>query len=88
MNGKIFNVVSQSLQKLCDVPANAITPETKIVEDLYLESVDFVDFIFDLEEALNLKVNIVEMNVKLSNGGTKRFRELKVRDICDYLESL
>jgi acyl carrier protein len=77
-----------TLKKFCKDSIIPINAETKIVEDLGLESIDFVDFIFELEKAVNLKIDIVHLSVALSQGTAKRFREVKVADIAAYLKTL
>jgi acyl carrier protein len=77
-----------TLKKFCKDSIIPINAETKIVEDLGLESIDFVDFIFELEKAVNLKIDIVHLSVALSQGTAKRFREVKVADIASYLKNL
>ena len=77
-----------TLEKFCPDSTTQINADTKIVEDLGLESIDFVDFIFELEKAVNLRINIVHLSVVLFQGTAKRFREVKVSDIADYLKNL
>lgn len=77
-----------ALQKFCPDLKFSITADMKIVEDLGLESIDFVDFIFELEKLLNIRIDIVHLSVALSQGTAKRFREVKVSDIANYLKTL
>lgn len=87
MNSPMNQKIMKALTSFCP-DSSAINPETKIIEDLGLESIDFVDFIFDLEKEIGMPIDIVKLSVALSQGTNKRFREVKVCDLADYLEKL
>lgn len=76
-----------ALKNFCPDNSN-INSETKIIEDLGLESIDFVDFIFELEKLTGNHIDMVKLSVSLSQGTNKRFREVKVKDLAAYLETL
>ncbi|MFA6237031.1 MAG: phosphopantetheine-binding protein [Bacteriovorax sp.] len=88
MNDNYLQSTISVLQNFCPDLKTPITPETKIVEDLGLESIDFVDFIFELEKIVNLRIDIVQLSIALSKGTTKRFREVRVADIANYLKNI
>lgn len=77
----------EALKKICP-PQTVITGDSRISEDLGLESIDFVDFIFELEKLTKIRLDIVQMTVAISEGSSKRFREVKVSDIVDYLHKV
>jgi acyl carrier protein len=75
------------LKIFCDSDA-LITEETKIVEGLGLESIDFVNLIFELEKIVNKRIDFTHLSVALSGISGRRFREINVGDIVNYLRSL
>lgn len=87
MTQDLLAITINTLQKFCPDLSFPITAEMKIVEDLGLESIDFVDFIFELEKAANLRIDIVHLSVALSKG-SRRFRAIKISDIAQYLQTL
>lgn len=76
-----------TLRNFCP-DTSRVTPETKIIEDLGLESIDFVDFIFELEKLIGKHIDIVRLSVALSQGTNKRFREVRIKDLAEYLDTL
>lgn len=88
MNDFYLESTISILQKFCPDVKSSINSETKIIEDLGLESIDFVDFIFELEKIVNLRIDIVQLSVALSKGTSKRFREVRVADVAKYLNNL
>jgi acyl carrier protein len=66
--------VKEIIAKKFDVPLEKITPETRLVEDLRVDSFGAVELMFELEETFEL--NIPDSD--LERVGT-------VKDIVDYL---
>ena len=55
-NQEIEQKVKQILSKKLDVELDKITPETRLAEDLGLDSFGAVELMFELEEAFALKI--------------------------------
>ncbi|MGE5545932.1 MAG: acyl carrier protein [Solirubrobacterales bacterium] len=53
---EIFTTLSGYLQELFEVPAEAITLEAKLFEDLDLDSIDAVDLVVKLQELTGKKI--------------------------------
>ncbi len=77
-----------ALRKICTDPAVIILPETKIMEDLGLESIDFVDFVFELERVTGVEIEITDLSVALSHVSGRRFRQIAVSEIADYIAKI
>lgn len=73
----IFEHVVQALAEQFEVPAETITMETSLVDDLGADSLDVVELIMTLEETFSISISD-EDAVKLDT----------VAKIVDYIESL
>jgi len=73
-NQEIEQKVKQILSKKLDVELDKITPETRLAEDLGLDSFGAVELMFELEEAFALKI---------PDSDIEHVRTVK--DICAYL---
>jgi len=72
----MFDKVGNIIVKYTDVPKEDITPETNMLNDLGLASIDFIDMICDFEEEFEREVP------------ERDFRRLTtVRKIVDYIEA-
>lgn len=56
-NEEILNVMQSTIESYVDLEGLEITPETKLQEDLKLNSYDFMSIIGDLEENLDVEVD-------------------------------
>lgn len=64
-----------------------IHPETKLVSDLNLESIDFVDLIFECEQRLGFQIDLNDLvqTTAAATVGFKRFQEITLQDIVSYI---
>ncbi len=53
---EIFTALSGYLQDLFEVPADSITPEARLFEDLDLDSIDAVDLVVKLQDLTGRKI--------------------------------
>ena len=53
---EIFDKIKNSLVEALGVDEDEVTPEATLVGDLGAESIDFLDIVFRLEKAFNIKV--------------------------------
>ncbi|MFA5167925.1 MAG: phosphopantetheine-binding protein [Candidatus Omnitrophota bacterium] len=56
MEKELFTKVQQTLAGALGVDGSDITPEASLKRDLGAESIDFIDIVFRLEKAFNLKI--------------------------------
>lgn len=87
MQDEIFNCIVSSLKRISNQQI-VIDRQTKIMEDLGLESIDFVDFVFELEKAVKIPLDITQMSIVLTKTSGRRFKEVTVADVESYLLSL
>lgn len=69
-------VIEVLAEKSC-VDANTISPETSLVDDLGMDSLDAMEAVFQFEEQYGVEIDDEDM---------RQFR--KVKDVVDYIISL
>ena len=58
---EVFSKVQEVLEDALGVDEDEVTPEAKLVEDLGAESIDFLDIVFRLEKAFEIKIEQSEL---------------------------
>ena len=53
---EVYEKVKETLVEALGVDEEEVTPQAKITSDLGAESIDFLDIVFRLEKALNIKI--------------------------------
>lgn len=71
----MYDKVKEILERLVENDATVITPESKLVKDLGLSSLDLVNAVVEFEEAFDIEV---------SDADIQGFQT--VGDIVEYLE--
>lgn len=56
MEAEILQKIQETLSAALGVEKNDVTPEASLVRDLGAESIDFIDIIFRLEKAFDIKI--------------------------------
>ena len=58
---EVFEKVQEVLEDALGVDDDEVTPEATLVGDLGAESIDFLDIVFRLEKAFNIKIDQSEL---------------------------
>jgi acyl carrier protein len=53
---EIFATLSEYLQEMFELPADKVTPDAKLFEDLDLDSIDAVDLVVRLQDLTGTKI--------------------------------
>ncbi len=61
MKSEIVEKVNEFLNEEFEIESNLLTPEANLVEDLGIESLDFVDIVVIIEKEFGFKVNREDM---------------------------
>ena len=77
MNTKMFEEFKETLSEYVDTPAEEITEDSKLIEDLGMNSFQFMSLLGDLEEEYEVEVDAAEVR-NLRNVG----------EACEYIEKL
>lgn len=64
----------------------SVTPESKIIEDLGLESIDFIDLIFELERKFKVEIDLNMLGLELAKYKERRFTEVRISDLQEFVK--
>jgi acyl carrier protein len=87
---EIFDKVRQTLVDALSVEDDEVKPEATLTEDLGAESIDFLDIVFRLEKAFNIKIPQEELIPReiLSNPDYVADRKLNARGLAALRSSM
>lgn len=88
MASEIYGVILDAVEVITRRPRSSLQPETKLVSDLEMESIDTIDLLFEIEKRLGLSLNLAEVfqNQRRTEGQKHQF-DLELRQLADYLEA-
>ena len=61
---RVLEVVKRAVAESLAVPAAEITLESRLIDDLGADSLDFVDIVFMLDRELDIRVRETEFNLR------------------------
>ncbi len=85
MSKNYLNEVSAAI-KIIRPNSKDIQLDTKIVSDLGFESIDIIDLFFEIQSRTGVEIDLNEIAANIGNFEGRRFEDIKVNDIVDYLQ--
>lgn len=80
-----LDAVLKALSAVKTVEVERINLETRLIADIGLESIDIIDFIFELEKFTESEVNLIDLFQSANVKSEKGYSDLKVKDVVSIL---
>ena len=83
-----FDTVVNIITETCDIPRETIKPESHAINDLGIDSLDFLDIVFALDKKFVIKIPL-EAWTKEVNEGTASVEDYFVlKNLCARIDEL
>lgn len=81
-----YKAILEAVEAVTRRPSSSLTPTTKMITDLGLESIDTIDLLFEIEKRLGLSINLAEVfqNQRRTSGQRQQF-DLELGELARYL---
>ena len=63
-----FDRIADIIAETSDVPRDTIKPESHVIEDLGIDSLDFLDIVFAIDKAFGIKVPVEKWTQEVNAG--------------------
>ena len=63
-----FNTVATIIAETCDIPREKITPDSHAINDLGIDSLDFLDVAFAIDKAFGIKLPLEQWTQDVNRG--------------------
>ena len=63
-----FDTVANIIAETCDIPRDTITPESHAINDLGIDSLDFLDIAFAIDKAFGIKLPLEQWTQEVNDG--------------------
>jgi len=71
MDAAVFDRVAEIFAETGSIPREKITPEAHVIEDLGIDSLDFLDIVFALDKEFGIKIPVESWMQKVDKGEAK-----------------
>ena len=83
-----FDSVANIISETCDIARDTITPESHAINDLGIDSLDFLDVAFAIDKAFGIKMPLEKWTQDVNEGKVSSDHYFVMRDLCENIDSL
>ena len=83
-----FDTVAGIISDTCDIPREKITPDSHAINDLGIDSLDFLDVTFAIDKAFGIKMPLEKWTQDVNEGKVSSDRYFIMKDLCANIDTL
>jgi acyl carrier protein len=81
---KVANIIAET----CDIPRDTITPESHVINDLGIDSLDFLDIAFAIDKAFGIKLPLEKWTQEVNDGNASTEQYFVLGNLCARIDEL
>src|ERR1700747_628992 len=83
-----FDTVANIIAETCDIPRDTIKPESHAIDDLGIDSLDFLDIAFAIDKAFGIKLPLEKATREDSAGKATAEQYFVLKTLCPRIDEL
>jgi len=83
-----FDTVARIIAETCDIPREDIKPESHAMDDLNVDSLDFLDIAFAIDKAFGIKLPIERWTQEVNDGKATTEQYFVLRNLSAQIDQL
>ena len=83
-----FETVANIIAETCDIPRENITPESHAIDDLSIDSLDFLDISFAIDKAFGIKLPLESWTQEVNEGKATTEQYFVLKNLCARIDEL
>ncbi|MGH7044060.1 MAG: acyl carrier protein [Acetobacteraceae bacterium] len=83
-----FDTVAGIIAETCDIPRESITPESHAINDLGIDSLDFLDVAFAIDKAFGIKMPLEQWTAEVNEGKASSDNYFVLKGLCANIDAL
>ena len=83
-----FDKVADIIAETCDIPRDTITPESHAIDDLKIDSLDFLDIAFAIDKAFGIKLPLEKWTQEVNDGKASAEQYFQLDNLCSRIDEL
>ena len=83
-----FDTVADIISETCDIPRDTITPESHAINDLGIDSLDFLDVAFAIDQAFGIKMPLEQWTAEVNEGKASTDQYFVLKGLCAQIDAL
>ena len=83
-----FDTVVNIITETCDIPRETITPESHAINDLGIDSLDFLDIAFAIDKTFGIKMPLEQWTQDVNEGRATTEQYFVLQNLCTRIDEL
>ena len=83
-----FDTVANIISETCDIEREKITPESHAIDDLGIDSLDFLDVAFAIDKAFGIKLPLEQWTQEVNDGKATTEQYFVMKNLCARIDEL
>jgi acyl carrier protein len=83
-----FEIVAGVISETSEIPLEKITPEVHAIDDLGIDSLDFLDIVFALDKKFGIKIPLEAWTEDVNQGRAKVEDYFVLKNLCARIDEL
>ena len=86
--GETFEAVASIIAEVCNIDREKIKPEAHTIDDLGIDSLDFLDIAFAIDKRFGIKMPIEQWMQEINEGRASVDNYFILRNLCARIDEL
>src|SRR2546423_2751053 len=83
-----FDTVAKIISETCDIEREKITPDSHSIDDLGIDSLDFLDIAFAIDKAFGIKLPLEQWTQEVNDGKATTEQYFVLKNLCARIDEL
>src|SRR5436190_21287022 len=83
-----FDKVAEIIAETCDIPRENIKPESHAINDLEIDSLDFLDIAFAIDKAFGIKLPLEQWTQEVNDGKASTEQYFLLKNLSARIDEL
>jgi acyl carrier protein len=83
-----FETVANIIAETCDIPRETIKPESHAIDDLGIDSLDFLDIAFAIDKAFGIKMPLEKWTQEVNEGNATTAQYFVLENLSARIDEL
>ena len=83
-----FETVADIIAETCDIERDKITPESHAINDLGIDSLDFLDIAFAIDKAFGIKLPLEQWTQEVNDGKATTEQYFVLQNLSEQIDKL
>lgn len=83
-----FDKVAEIIAETSEIPVADITPESHTIDDLGIDSLDFLDIVFAVDKEFGIKIPLESWTQNVNDGKATTEEYFVMKNLCGKIDEL